>query len=143
MLFQSKLRTNFLVSAPKDEESPLLEPSVVIYYMQLIGILRWMCELGRINICTEVSILYLFSVMPHEGHLEVALHKFFHLKSQRNSRLIFDLMEPKVGNSDLWSASGLTSIQVHREGTRIYYLPPMCIMNHARPNFLDTYINTN
>ena len=69
------------------------------YYMQLIGILRWMCELGRIDICTEVSMLSSYSAMPREGHLEAALHVFSYLKSKSNSRLIFDPMEPDVGDS--------------------------------------------
>eukprot|EP00804_Cyclotella_cryptica_P019305 CCRYP_006183-RB/>CCRYP_006183-RB protein AED:0.42 eAED:0.42 QI:0/0/0/1/1/1/2/0/178 len=68
--------------------------------MQLIGILRWMCELGRINICTEVSMLSLYSAMPPEGHLEAALHVFSYLKSKSNSRLIFDPMDPDLGGSD-------------------------------------------
>jgi hypothetical protein len=68
--------------------------------MQLIGILRWMCELGRIDICTEVSMLSLYSAMPREGHLEAALHVFSYLKSRSNSRLIFDPMEPDVGDSN-------------------------------------------
>eukprot|EP00804_Cyclotella_cryptica_P014223 CCRYP_005636-RA/>CCRYP_005636-RA protein AED:0.44 eAED:0.44 QI:19/-1/1/1/-1/1/1/15/109 len=38
--------------------------------------------------------------MPREGHLEAALHVFVYLKSKSNSRLIFDPMEPNVGESD-------------------------------------------
>ena len=68
--------------------------------MQLIGILRCMCELGWINICTEVSMLSSYSVMPCEGHLEVALHMFSCLKSMSSSRLIFDPMEHNVGDSN-------------------------------------------
>eukprot|EP00804_Cyclotella_cryptica_P001261 CCRYP_012758-RA/>CCRYP_012758-RA protein AED:0.44 eAED:0.44 QI:0/0/0/1/1/1/2/0/193 len=67
---------------------------------QLIGILRWMCELVRIDICIEVSMLSSYSAMPGEGHLEAALHVFLYLKSKRNSWLIFDPMEPDVGGSD-------------------------------------------
>ena len=78
--------------APKEDVTPLLEPKMATYYMQLIGILRWMCELGQIDICTEVSMLFSYSAMPHEGHLEAALHVFLYLKSKSNSRLIFDLM---------------------------------------------------
>jgi hypothetical protein len=86
--------------APEEDVTPLLEPEVATYYMQVIGILRWMCELGRIDICTEVSMLSLYSAMPREGHLEAALHVFSYLKSKSNSRLIFDPMEPEVGDSN-------------------------------------------
>ena len=70
--------------------SLLLEQHVAKFFMQLIGILHWMCELGWINIRTEVSMLYLYSAMPCKGHLEAALHMFSFLKSHSNSRLIFD-----------------------------------------------------
>eukprot|EP00804_Cyclotella_cryptica_P031314 CCRYP_011111-RB/>CCRYP_011111-RB protein AED:0.34 eAED:0.34 QI:0/0/0/1/0.5/0.33/3/0/356 len=86
--------------APEEDVTPLLEPEVATYYMQLIGILRWMCELGRINICTKVSMLSLYSAMLCEGHLKAALHVFSYLKSKSNSRLIFDPMEPEVGGSN-------------------------------------------
>ncbi len=39
-------------------------------------------------------------MMPCEGHFEAALHVFSYLKSNSNSRLIFDPMEPKVGDSN-------------------------------------------
>eukprot|EP00804_Cyclotella_cryptica_P028067 CCRYP_017276-RA/>CCRYP_017276-RA protein AED:0.08 eAED:0.14 QI:0/0/0/1/0.25/0.2/5/0/724 len=86
--------------APEEDVTPLLEPGVATYYMQLIGVLRWMCELGRIDICTEVSMLSSFAAMPREGHLEAALHVFSYLKLRSNSRLIFDPKEPNVGESD-------------------------------------------
>eukprot|EP00804_Cyclotella_cryptica_P004007 CCRYP_013918-RA/>CCRYP_013918-RA protein AED:0.44 eAED:0.44 QI:0/-1/0/1/-1/1/1/0/70 len=35
-----------------------------------------------------------------EGHFEAALHVFLYLKSKSNFRLIFDSMEPDVGESD-------------------------------------------
>eukprot|EP00804_Cyclotella_cryptica_P013947 CCRYP_002465-RA/>CCRYP_002465-RA protein AED:0.03 eAED:0.04 QI:0/0/0/0.83/0.6/0.5/6/0/916 len=83
--------------APEEDVTPLLEPEVATYYMQLIGILRCMCEFGRIDICTEVSMLSSYSAMPREGHLEAALHVVSYLKSKSNSGLIFDPMEPDVG----------------------------------------------
>jgi hypothetical protein len=86
--------------APKEDVTPFLEPEVATYYLQLIGILRWMCELGQIDICTKVSMLSSYSIMPHEGHLEAAHHVFSYLKLKRNSRLIFDPMEPDVGDSN-------------------------------------------
>ena len=58
-----------------------------------------MCELGRIDICTEVSILLSYSMMLREGHLEATLHVFSFLKSHSNSRLVFDPQEPELGGS--------------------------------------------
>ncbi len=85
---------------PDEDISPLMEPDVAKFYMQLIGILRWMCELGRIDICTKVSMLSSYSAMLCEGHLETTLHVFSFLKSKSNSRLIFDPIKPNVGKSN-------------------------------------------
>jgi hypothetical protein len=36
--------------------------------------MRWMVELGRIDIATEVSMLSSYLACPRKGHLENALH---------------------------------------------------------------------
>ena len=41
------------------DESPVLSPSLVLYYQSQIGIMRWMVELCRIDINTKVSMLVL------------------------------------------------------------------------------------
>ena len=43
-----------------------------------ISILRWMIELGRINIITKVLLLPSYVALPREGHLEAAVHVIAH-----------------------------------------------------------------
>ena len=54
--------------------SPILGPEEAPYYHSLIGVMRWMIEIGRIDIITEVSLLSSYSAVPRQGHLEAALH---------------------------------------------------------------------
>ena len=61
---------------PEIDTSTLLEPELISRYQQLIGILRWSIELGRIDIITEVSCLSQHLCAPREGHLH-ALYKIF------------------------------------------------------------------
>ena len=42
---------------PEIDVTPELKPEDAAYYQSLIGILRWMVELGRIYICCEVSMM--------------------------------------------------------------------------------------
>ena len=49
--------------------SPELNAIDAAYYQSLIGVVRWMVELGRVDICTEVSMLSSCLVLPREGHL--------------------------------------------------------------------------
>ena len=44
--------------------SPPLDPEMASYYQSIIGIMRWMIELGRIDICTKVSMLSSHNAYP-------------------------------------------------------------------------------
>ena len=39
------------------------------FYQQMIGILRWTIELGRIDICTEIFLVLCYLAGPRSGHL--------------------------------------------------------------------------
>ena len=58
------------------------------YYQSLIGILRWMAELGRVDMTTEVSVMSSCLALPREGHLEQLFHIFSYLKNSQNSEMV-------------------------------------------------------
>ena len=63
----------------------------------MIGILRWLIKLGRIDIITEVSLLPSFNANPREGHLEAAYRMFDYLYNHKiGGRVVFDDRLPKV-----------------------------------------------
>ena len=39
------------------------------YFQSLIGVVKWIVELGRVDICTEVLMLSSCLALPREGHL--------------------------------------------------------------------------
>ncbi len=84
---------------PELDVSPELRPEEASYYQSLIGILRWIVELGRVDIITEVSTLSSHLALPREGHLEAAYHVFAYLKLKHNSRMIFDPTYPEIDTS--------------------------------------------
>jgi hypothetical protein len=90
--------------SPDEDVSPLLNVRTATYYMQLIGILQWMCELGRFDICCETSMLSSYSAMPREGHFKAVLHVMSYLKAHSNSRLR-SLMSKTVasGSTPAWT----------------------------------------
>ncbi|KAI2490038.1 Reverse transcriptase (RNA-dependent DNA polymerase) [Fragilaria crotonensis] len=63
-------------------------------YQNLIGVLRWAVELGRIDIYTEVALLSQHLALPRVGHLEAAYHVFAYLNKHEKSRIIFDPTDP-------------------------------------------------
>ncbi|MFN9979342.1 MAG: hypothetical protein ACK53Y_05490, partial [bacterium] len=66
------------------------------YYQGLIGILRWIVELGRIDIIVPVSLLSRYLVSPRRGHLQQAYRIFAYLKQFNRPMLIFDDSEPMI-----------------------------------------------
>jgi hypothetical protein len=60
------------------------------YFEGLIRILRWICELGRIDILMPVSILSRYLVSARQGHLEQTFHIFAYLKTHLRSTMVFD-----------------------------------------------------
>jgi hypothetical protein len=76
--------------------SPELNDEMANRYQQLIGILCWACELGRVDILFEVSLQASHSAMPREGHLEAVYHVFAYLKNHGNSTIVFDEGMPDI-----------------------------------------------
>ena len=81
---------------PELDVSPELNDTDASYYQSLIGILRWIVELGRADICVEASMMASHMAMPRKGHLEQLFHIFGYLKNNHNSELVLDPTEPEV-----------------------------------------------
>jgi hypothetical protein len=68
--------------------------------LQLIGILRWAVELGRIDIFHEVSIMSQYQASPRRGHLEGLYHMFAYLKNHKDmGKIAYDPTTPIVDES--------------------------------------------
>ena len=60
------------------------------FFQHLIGMLRWLVELGRVDILIETSMLSSFLAAPRKGHVSQALHIFQYLEKHKNSWLAMD-----------------------------------------------------
>jgi hypothetical protein len=70
--------------------TPFLDVSAANYYMELIGFLRWIVELGCIDIMIDVSLLSSHTLQPRQGHLDQVFHIFGYLKRNRCAAIVFD-----------------------------------------------------
>ena len=73
-------------------------------YQNIIGILRWVVELGRIDIAFEVSLLSRYLVQPRTGHLLQALHIVKYLDIHSKNELAFDPAVHDVEDPNLVNA---------------------------------------
>ena len=67
---------------PKLDQSDELDAAGTEYFQELIGILRWATELGRVDILTEVVILSAYQASLRKGHLRQLLHIFAYMKKK-------------------------------------------------------------
>ena len=86
---------------PELDTSSELDADAASYYLTIIGILRWIMELGRIDIIRKVLLLSSHVVLPWEGHLEAAVHVLAHIGQKYNSRLVYDPLYPVIDHINL------------------------------------------
>lgn len=81
---------------PELDESPEISASDVTLYQEMIGMLRWATELGRVDILHEVSVLSQYQASPREGHMKEMLHIIGYLAKKPKFKLIMDVDEPNI-----------------------------------------------
>ena len=75
---------------PELDDTRELQGDMLSRYRQLVGILRWAVELGRLDIYIEVALLSQYLACPREGHLEGIYHIFAYLKRQPVAKIVLD-----------------------------------------------------
>ena len=81
---------------PELDLSPELNADDVTHFQELIGILRWAVEIGRVDILTELSMLSSYQASPRRGHLEQVYHIFAYIKKKIKLTLYFDPSPPNI-----------------------------------------------
>ena len=89
--------------------SPELSSSDAAYFQSLIGVLRWIVELNRVDICMETSALASMMAMPREGHLAQVYRMFSFLRSHHNAVMVFDPTPPEIDSSSFTDEDWTTS----------------------------------
>ena len=78
---------------PELDVSPFCNHEQHTIFQNLIGMLRWIVELGRIDVNLETSLLSSYLASPRIGHLHQALHIFHYLKNHNSSWIPMDPMK--------------------------------------------------
>jgi hypothetical protein len=79
---------------PELDVSRELEIHEISEYLQLIGMLRWAVELGRIDIALETALMSQYSASPREGHIEAVFYIFAYLSLVPSTKIVFDPTTP-------------------------------------------------
>jgi hypothetical protein len=81
---------------PELETSAELKSDGVQYYQELIGVLRWAVELGRVDVLLEVALMSTYMAMPREGQLQQLYQIFGNLKLYPKRKIAFDPQHPAI-----------------------------------------------
>ena len=109
---ETPLQTSY---RPELDVSPELGPVEAAYYQFLIGILRWIIKLGRVDIFFELSMMSSHLTLPRVGHLQHLLQMFAYLKKYHNTEMVFDLSDPMVNASNFERKDWMSSKFGHVE----------------------------
>ena len=94
---------------PEIDVTPELGSTEAAYYQSLIGVLRWIVELGRADIAMETSAMASMMALPRKGHLKVLFQMFAFLKIKHNGVMVFNPTEPDLNESEFetedWTAT--------------------------------------
>ncbi len=81
---------------PELDVSQELKADRLNYYQELIGVLRWAAELGRVDLLLETSLMSAHLALPRIGHLEQVMHMFAYLHEYPTRNIAFEPAHPKI-----------------------------------------------
>ena len=90
---------------PELDQSDDLSPELAARYLQLIGVLRWVVELRRIDISTEVAVMSQYLELSLLEHLRCLYHMFEYLMKNEVSMVFFGPFQPKFDESTFVSGN--------------------------------------
>ena len=121
--YQLKLRPHYAQhTGPEVDIMPKLDMTDSSYYQSLIGVLQWMVELGRVDICLEVSMMSSHLALPREGHMEQVPQIFLNLQKYHNTKLVYDPSNLVIDLADFERRDWTSSEFGHIDG--VEELPP-------------------
>ena len=82
---------------PELDSIPYCSDEHTTIYQYLMGMHRWMCELGRVGVLHKGSLLFQYIASSCEGHLQQTLNIFKYIKHNITTGwLIFDKLDYEI-----------------------------------------------
>jgi len=94
---------NKVANHPETDTSPLLDTRRHRHFQMLLGMIQWLCTIGRPDLCHAAASLSRFGACPREGHLDLALHVFGYIKMFSNRQIAIDARPLNYSRSANWN----------------------------------------
>jgi hypothetical protein len=128
---------------PEIDDSHELDPEGLTHFQELIGILRWACEIGRVDILTEVSMLSSYQASPRIGHLHQVYHIFAFLKKNPKLTIYFNPEEPNIDPSWFQGDDADVFKEQYRDAEEQLPPPHMCPKPRGRQVNTTAYVDSS
>jgi len=108
-------------------------------FRQIIGILQWAVELGRLDILFEVSMMSQYQAESREGHMEALYLIVHYLKKNPFRRIVFDPQTVKVDDNVFYDGA----IWVEFYGNVVEEDPPGMREPLGNPVTITCFVDAN
>jgi hypothetical protein len=126
--------------APELDVTEELIADDMTYFQELIGVLRWATEIGRVDILLKVSLLSQYQASPCEGHLEQWLHIFAFLMKHPKLTLYLSPELPRIDYGDFRTKRG-DFAEIYRDAEEL--LPHRMPMPRGRGLEVTAYVDAS
>ena len=116
--------------------SPELDSDGIMMFQELIGMLRWAIEIGRVDILMEVSTLSAYQASPIQWHLDQVIHIFAYLKNKPKLTLYFDPSLPNLDST--WERRDSKQVFEEQYRDAKEQFPPSHMMHEPRERSMST-----
>ena len=110
------------------------------YYQGFIGVLRWICKLGRLDIIMPLSLMPWYLAQAREGHLNQLFHIFAYLKTFNESKLVFDDSVPDIDESRFhkcdWS-------EFYPDADKADIIPPDILPTRGKHVYITCFVDAD
>lgn len=124
---------------PEEDTTPELNSELASRYQQLISMLRWACELGRIDILLETALMSSHLCLPREGHFEAVYKIFSYLDNRSKSNMVFDPKVVELDESNFNTTDWKDSVY----GDVTEEIPPNAPEPLGMPVHITCFVNAN
>lgn len=125
---------------PELDSSEYCDSACLTLFQNVIGMLRWICELGRVDILHETSILSQYLAQPRIGHLRQAVHIFQYLDTHDRSWMV---MDPTKFDIDWKPEADEESPEVRARAMKLQYPDAEELVPHNAPVPLGEEVDIN
>ena len=125
---------------PELDFTEMCDEDRITVYQNVIGILRWICELGRVDILHETSLLSQYLAQPRIGHLQQALNIMRYLEHHDRSWIVLD---PSSFDVDWTPRKNECSPQERATALKDIYPDARQKVPHNRPDPLGIGVDIN